>query len=89
MSGASMDSAKDVYQKLLQGGFSKQEIDSALHKSVLLRSINKSKTGTYPGRNHLDPDVRFFNKINIPNLLVGKALSLLKSQFAKKPKDPV
>ena len=42
-----------------------------------------------PAKNHPHPVVYFFRKVNIRKHVIGKALSLLRSQFAKKPKNPV
>lgn len=85
-----MSNAKRIYENLLHHGFSKQEIDSALHKFTLLRLKNKShQQDITPTENHPNPHVRFFKKMNIRKHISGKALSLLQSQFAKKPKNPV
>ncbi len=146
-----MAKKKSVYEKLLQGGFSKREIHSALHKCVLeiqnrnnemlilkqvqdvqhddsnkemlilkqvqniqyndhqikqkinnvgqemliLKQVQDVKHDVVqhdditPAKNHPHPVVYFFKKVNIRKHVIGKALSLLRSQFAKKPKNPV
>ena len=106
---------------MLEEGFSKQEIHSAIHKCMLQiikadkeKGVNQEMLkrvqhdvvqhdNITPAKNHPHPVVYFtrgdrsqetgdkslLKKIDIRKHVIGKALSLLKSQFAKKPKSPV
>ena len=96
----------NIYERLLEQGFSKREIHSALYKFMLLEIQNNNRemlmlkqvqdvqhddhyNDITPKKNHPHPVVRFFRKVSIRKHVIGKALSLLQSQFAKKPKNPV
>lgn len=84
-----MQYANNICDKLLLMGYSKQELDLALHKFVLWERMEAkrclkgtSTLSSYP----LTPLAKNRNK---RKHVVGQALSLLKTQFAKKPKNPV
>lgn len=80
-----MPDSKNIYESLLQQGYSKQEVDTLLHKLTLLRIQQKKK------QLH---KLSFISSFSIKTLLLLKhitatGLYLLKTQFAKKPKNPV
>ena len=123
-----MSEEKNIIDELLEKGYSKQDIHSALHKCMLQIIQHEKKNECVgqemlkqvqhdvvqhdvvqhddvitPAKNHPHPVVYFtrgdrsqqtgdkslLKKIDIRKHVIGKALSLLKSQFAKKPKNPV
>ena len=106
-----MAKKNNIYESLLQQGYSKREVHAVLQKCVLeiIRKENEGSTDNKeiasqantqsfktarkdditPAKNHPHPLVYFLRKVNIRKHVIGKALSLLKSQFAKKPKNPV
>lgn len=85
-----MSEEKNIVDKLIEQGFTKREIDAVIHKFILsqIKNGNKQQLIT-PAKNHPHPVVYFLRKVNIRKHVIGKALSLLESQFAKKPKNPV
>lgn len=84
-----MPQKPDIYHQLLQKGFTKQDIHSVLHKCMLLEAEEKKKQATHK-QNQLNTKTNLFYKAShyLKNL-TGKALCFLKTQFAKKPKNPV
>lgn len=80
-----MPDSKKIYESLFANGFSKEEIDGALHSFTLLRLKEKKK----PSYNI--PPVLYSCLKHFPvlNHITAKGLYLLKTQFAKKPKNPV
>lgn len=80
-----MPDSKKRYEILLQKGFSKQEIDTALHALTLLRLQQEKKQRYKPS---------FISCFRIKSLqllqhITATGLCLLKTQFAKKPKNPI
>lgn len=85
-----MPDAKSLYENLLRNGYTKQEIDSALHEFLLLR-IKENNTA-YTAKPEKNTSLfAFFCLKNLRLLkhITAKGLCLLKTQFAKKPKNPV
>ncbi|HVX50714.1 MAG TPA: hypothetical protein VHB48_11190 [Chitinophagaceae bacterium] len=85
-----MPQEPDIYQQLLQKGFSKKDIHAVLHKCIMLQiEEEKQKAAAYK-KTLPNASTNLFYKANhyLKNL-TGNALSFLKSQFAKKPKNPV
>ncbi len=82
---------ENLYQKLLDSGFTKQEIDSVIHKLTLLRLADKKKYEqlSFAGKlrwhvqNNSQQATRFLQR------LTSKGLMLLKTQWAKKPRNPI
>lgn len=76
----------NIYQKLMDSGCSKQEIDNLLHKLTLLRLQQEKKHVT-----HSFTSLTAFCSKTIHQLkhITAAGLCLLKTQFAKKPKNPI
>jgi len=74
-----MGGIKNIYEILLEQGYSKQSIHKVLHTIILAQIKDKQ-----PPHNFLQ-SVKKFRL----NPLSGNALSLLKTLFIKKPKNPV
>ena len=88
-----MPAEKDIYQQLLEKGYSKQSIHKVLHHLVLedIRQQRFYEKKSIAGKTvwHIK---RFFQQHTLLRLLkhiTAKGLFLLKTQFAKKPKQPV
>jgi len=78
------------YQQLLQKGFTKREIHSTLHKAIWIQ-IKHQNRRTDAKRNKIRTALIFplFSASHFLKNICSKALFLLKTQFAKKPKNPV
>lgn len=78
----------NLYKRLLEQGFSKQEIHATIHKFMLLEieEKNQRRTNSPKRKPHVQLHFKLFYFLNT---LSGKALCLLKTQFAKKPKNPI
>ena len=74
-----MPAENNIYEKLLAKGVPKQTLHKLLH-TVVLAQIKDKKSS----RNFIDA----IKKLRL-NLLSGSALSLLKTLFIRKPKNPV
>ena len=85
-----MPQEQDIYQQLLQKGFSKRDIHAVLHKCMLLEIEEKKKRVAAHKKNQRSIKTFLFYKAShyLKNL-AGKALCYLKMGFAKKPKNPV
>lgn len=86
-----MPGSKNIYESLLQQGYSKQEIDGAMHKYLLNKiALKKAYKKLSPAGKvlwrvkHFSWRAKWFLKV-----LTAKGLMLLKTQFAKKPKNPI
>lgn len=78
-------SAEDTITKLKNLGYSKQEIDSTLHKLTLIRLQQEKKQSLHSST---------ISAVRIKTLhslkhITAAGLCLLKTQFAKKPKNPI
>jgi hypothetical protein len=74
-----MHNEKDIIEQLEQLGYSSEEINAVVHKIMLLRIEERKKKAK--------PLVRRI--FHFMKKLCGKALCLLRTQYAKKPKNPV
>ena len=85
-----MPQEQDIYQQLLQKGFSKRDIHAVLHKCILFEIEEKKKQAAAHKKNKSNNKTNLFYKAShyLKNL-TGKALCYLKMGFAKKPKNPV
>jgi hypothetical protein len=85
-----MSKEKNIYDELLQKGFSKQDIHAAIHKFMLMEIAEKKKQAA---KHKTDlPNTKtflFYKASHYLKSLTGKALCFLKMGFAKKPKNPV
>ena len=88
-----MQAENDIYQQLLDKGYSKQSIHKVLHH-LILEDIKQQRL--YEQKSIAEKTVwhikRFFQQHILVRLLkhiTAKGLFLLKTQFAKKPKQPV
>ena len=80
-----MPDSKNIYESLLQQGYSKQEIDAVLHKLVLHQQQQKKKQRLrFSSASPLPIKV-----IQLLKRITATGLYLLKTQFAKKPKNPI
>lgn len=73
----------NIITRLEKQGYTRQEIHELVHKLILLQIAEKKK------RRHNKYLRPFYSVRHFLNLVKGKALSMLRSQFAKKPKQPV
>ena len=78
----------NLYQSLLNKGFSKQEIHSALHKFMLHQIQHEQASGYKHKALHEKPSL-FAKESHFLKSLSSAVISFLKTQFAKKPKNPV
>ena len=78
----------NLYQSLLKKGYTKQQIHAAMHKFMLLQIQQDKATGCKHSALHKKPSL-FARDSHFLKNLISKIVSLLKSQFAKKPKNPV
>lgn len=79
------------YDQLLAAGLSKQEIHSAIHQFLLHEIACKKAYRQLPLTRKIQRHIqRYFRQATAPfRSLTQKGLTLLKTQFAKKPKNPV
>jgi hypothetical protein len=85
-----MPNHSDIYEQLLQKGFSKQDIHAAIHKFMLMEIAEKKKQATAHKKSQRSIKTSlFFKASHYLKNFSGKALCFLKTQFAKKPKNPV
>lgn len=85
-----MPQQPDIYEQLLQKGFTKRDIHSVLHKCMLLQiEEEKKKTAAHQQNQRNSKTNLFYKASHYLKNLTGKALCFLKTQFAKKPKNPV
>jgi hypothetical protein len=84
-----MGEGKHRYERLLQHGFSQPEIHRALDKFIWPAPHHKAGSVVHFATKDSKALALLIKRPNTGSLPVGKALSLLKSQFAKKPKNPV
>ena len=75
----------DIYQQLLRKGFTKRQIHAALHKYVLVQIKQEQATGC---KLHKQPSM-FSKESHFLKNLISAVVSFIKTQFAKKPKNPV
>jgi hypothetical protein len=83
--------AKNTYEPSLTG-IPKRSLDFILHYLFLQRmqqSKNPSLPSTFNGVRHPHYLFQYYKNFRIVNRLKGSALSLLQTQYAKKPKNPV
>lgn len=87
-----MPQEPDIYQQLLAKGFTKQEIHSLLHRLVMedIRQQRMYEKKSFAGK-MLWHTKRFFQHklYRFLKHITAKGLFLLKTQWAKKPKQPV
>ena len=85
-----MPQEPDIYQQLLQKGFTKRDIHAVLRKCIMLQIEEKKQKGAAYKKTLPNASTNLFYKANhyLKNL-TGKALCFLKMGFAKKPKNPV
>jgi hypothetical protein len=85
---SAMPRKQDIYQQLLQKGFSKQDIHAAMHKFMLLQIQHSKATGCKDTPLHKKPSAVSKESHFLKNL-ISTMVSFIKTQFAKKPKNPV
>ncbi len=88
------DGGKDginLYEQLLAQGFSKEDIHSAFHKVIMHRAACRKVYEQLPLTGKIKWHCKKYSEQVTGSLLrlTAKGLMLLKTQFAKKPKNPV
>lgn len=83
-----MPQEPNIYQQLLQKGFTKRDIHDALHKTITLQIQHNKATGCRHTPLHKKLSVVSKESHFLKNL-ISAAVSFIKTQFAKKPKNPV
>jgi hypothetical protein len=83
-----MPQEKDIYQQLLQKGFTRRDIHSALHKAIMLQIQHNKATGCEHTPLHKKPSA-VSKESHFLKSFISKMVSFIKTQFAKKPKNPV
>lgn len=80
-----------LYQKLLDAGFTKQELDALIHKLTLLRLADEKKSTqlSFNGKLHRYVQNNSQQATRFLQRLTSKGLMLLKTQWAKKPRNPI
>jgi hypothetical protein len=91
-----MPQEPDIYEQLLQKGFSKRDIHSALHKAIMLQIQHNKATGGKHTSLHKKASHTVYHKpfafskeSHFLKNLISAVVSFIKTQFAKKPKNPV
>lgn len=86
-----MPETKDPYEQWLEQGVSKREIHGALYKTLMHQLACKKKYKQLSPAGKIKWHCkRCFVQVTAPVKSLGKkGLTLLKTQFAKKPKNPV
>ncbi|MEP6748458.1 MAG: hypothetical protein ABJB86_12075 [Bacteroidota bacterium] len=79
---------ENLCDQLLAKGYSKQDIHSAMYKYMLLQIQHKKATGNKRIALHEKPSL-CSKATHFLKSLVSAMVSLIKTQFAKKPKNPV
>jgi hypothetical protein len=83
-----MPQEPDIYQQLLQKGFTKRDIHAALHKAMMLQIQHNKATDCNHIPLHKKPSA-VFKELHFLKNLISAVISFIKTQFAKKPKNPV
>jgi hypothetical protein len=86
-----MPETKNLYEQLLEKGFSKQDIHSAIYNSIMHRAACKKAYQQLSPTGKIHWRIKKYSEQVTGSLLrlTDKGLILLKTQFAKKPKNPV
>jgi len=82
-----MHEEQDIIEQLHKLGYTPQEINNVVHKIILLK-IQERKRKPKPLAQRMASNIIMYITSSIKKLC-GKALCLLHTQFAKKPKNPV
>ncbi|HEX8334335.1 MAG TPA: hypothetical protein VF622_17060 [Segetibacter sp.] len=67
----------------------KQELDNILYYLVMQRIRYPGDSSTVPAKKHPHFLFQYYKSFHLISRLRGHALSLLMTQYAKKPKNPV
>ena len=79
---------ENIYEQLLSRGYSKQDIHSSMYKYMLLQIQHNKATGYQNTSLHKKPSL-CSKKTHFLKSLISAVVSFIKTQFAKKPKNPV
>jgi len=79
---------ENIYEQLLAKGYSKQSIHKVFHYFILEEIKNKKATGSKHKPIYEKPSL-FAKESHFLKSLISAAVSFIKTQFAKKPKNPV
>ena len=80
--------ADNTFDQLLQKGYTKKQVHSAIHKYMLAQIQYNKATGCKHKALYEKPSL-FAKESHFLKSLLSAIVSLLKTQFAKKPKNPV
>ncbi|QEC69316.1 hypothetical protein FRZ67_19125 [Panacibacter ginsenosidivorans] len=84
-----MKEEKNIYEMLLQKGISQQELHTFMYKFIMMEIEERRAKEAAASKNKFRIFFRSLKNGSLFKKLKGKALSLLKTQYAKKPKNPV
>ncbi|MGN6212019.1 hypothetical protein [Parafilimonas sp.] len=80
-----------LYQKLLDSGFTKREIDNVIYKCIMHEIACKKAYQQLPITGKIKWHIQNYSwqATRFCKRLTAKGLVLLKTQFAKKPRNPI
>ncbi len=80
-----------LYEQLLAAGFTKQEIHSVIYKRILHEIACKNAYQQLPITGKIQYHIQHYSRqaTRFCKRLTAKGLMLLKTQWAKKPKNPI
>jgi hypothetical protein len=84
-----MRKEKDIYQMLLQKGIPQRDLHAFMYKIFMMEIEERKANQSAAPKNRISIFFRSLQNGNFSKKLKDKALSLLKTQYAKKPKNPV
>ncbi|MFT4155155.1 hypothetical protein [Parafilimonas sp.] len=82
---------ENIYQKLLDSGFTKREIDNVIYKCIMHEIACKKayQKLSLPGKIKWHLQNYSWHVTRFCKRLTAEGLVLLKTQFAKKPRNPI
>jgi hypothetical protein len=85
-----MPQEKHIYQQLLQSSVPKKVLHGIIHKTLMqeIKSVQQEQPSSTQHK-RLAAFFQCIKNFNLKKRLKGKALCLLRTQYAKKPKNPV
>lgn len=88
---ASKSDEENLYEDLLAKGYSKQEIDAAIYNCIMHEIACKKayKEFSFTGKIKWHIKSYYWQATRFCKALTAEGLVLLKTQFAKKPKNPI
>lgn len=83
-----MPHRKNIYNYLLQKGYTRQQVHAAMHKYMLWQLQQQKATARKHKTLYEKPSL-FAKESHFLKSLLSTIVSFIKTQFAKKPKNPV